>query len=51
MYAINTWLIILGCAIKSCIVGVHVQSKMNVLGTFGGYEIGGRDTPVPLIVY
>ena len=44
IYTICTWLIILGCAIKPCIVGLHVQSKMNVLSTFGSHEMGGGDT-------
>ena len=41
MYANSAWLIILGCAIKSCTVGVLVQSEMKVLGTFGGHGMGG----------
>ena len=48
MYAISTWLIILGRAGKPCSVGAHVQSKMNVLGTAGGHGMGGGDTPASL---
>ena len=41
MYSINTWLIILDCAIKSCLAGIHVQFEMNVLRTFGDHGMGG----------
>ena len=32
------------CAIKPCIVGLHVESEMNVPGTFGSHGMGGGDT-------
>ena len=40
--------IILGCAFKPCTVGVHMQSKMKVLGTFGGHEMRGKNTHASL---
>ena len=34
--------------VKSCIAGVHVQSEMNALGTFGDHGMGGGDTTASL---
>ena len=31
-----------------CIASIHVQSKMNVPGTFGGHGMGGGDTTASL---
>ena len=49
MYAISTWLIIFGCAIKPYIGGIHEQSEVKVLGTFGGHGVGGGGTLRELI--
>ena len=49
MYAINTWLIILGCVIKPCIIGIHMHSEMNMSFTFGNHGMDGKDTPIFLI--
>ena len=44
MYIVNIEPIILGCAIKLCIVCIHVQPEMNTLGIFDGHGMGGGDT-------
>ena len=33
---------------KPCADGVHVRSKMNTKGTFGGHGMGGGDTNASL---
>ena len=43
IYAISTWLIILGCTITPCTACVHVHSEMPATGTFGSHGMGGGD--------
>ena len=48
MYALSTWRMNLGCAIKPCTVDVYVQYEMVVLGMFDGHEMGGGDSMISL---
>ena len=38
----------LGCAVKPCTEGLHVQADMNATGTFWREYVGGGDTTVYL---
>ena len=44
MYVIETYSI---SNDKPCVDGIYVQSKMNILDTFGSHGIGGRDSVFP----
>ena len=45
MYANCSWLNCTTQNHKPCADDIHVQSKMNILDTFGNRAMGGGDTP------